>query len=144
MLRRVKLPNVAAALTVAVVAIILVAPGIFVVQRLVNEACDGLEALSTQIESERWRTTLDHNPRLARVLARVQPHLDVRGVAERAANAAASWLSSFVGGSVWMLTQLLITFLTLFYLYRDGDIILIQVKSLVALARSETDKLCLG
>jgi len=71
----------------------------------------------------------------------VAPGADVRGAAERTVGAAGSYLSSFVGGSLWALAQLLITFFTLFYLFRDRRLFLKGVRSLLPLSQSETDRL---
>jgi predicted PurR-regulated permease PerM len=97
---RLKRPNLAAGLAVTSVAIIIVAPGVFMAQRLASQASRGVEAVKTQTESRQWRTTVESNPQLARALGWIEPHVDVRSMAERAANAAASWLSSIVGGSL--------------------------------------------
>ena len=138
---RVKRPNLTAGLAVTSVAVILAAPGVFMAQRLVSQASGVVQAVKTHTESGQWRTMAESNPQVARALGWIEPHVDVRGVAEQAANAAASWLSSFVGGSLWMVVQLLITFFTLFYLFRDRHLMLRKVKSLVPLSEAETDTL---
>lgn len=138
---RVKRPSIAAALSVAIIAAVIVAPGIFMGRLLVNQTSRGLETLKTQTESGQWRATVESNPQLARALAWVEPYLDVRGATERATNALASNLASFVGGSLWVLAQLLITFFALFYFFRDRREILKKVRSLVPLSQSVTDRL---
>ena len=137
----IKRPNLAAGLAVIIVGVLIVAPGIFMAQHLVSQASRGVETLKTQTESGQWRTVIESNPQLARALGWIEPHLDVRSVTERATNAVASRLSSFVGGSIWVVAQLLITFFTLFYLFRDRRAILRTVRSFVPLSQSETDKL---
>jgi predicted PurR-regulated permease PerM len=138
---RIKRSNLAAGLAVTIVAVAIVAPGVFMAQHLVSRASRGVETLKTQADPGQWRTTIESNPQLARVLGWIEPHLDVRSVTERAANAVASRLSSFVGGSLWVVAQLLITFFTLFYLFRDRRTTLRTVRSFVPLSQSETDRL---
>ena len=141
MARRIKRLNLAAALAVTIVAVVIVAPGIFMAHSLVRQVSRGVETLKTRAEPEQWRSSVESSPQLARALGWIEPHLDVRSVAERAANAIASRLSSLVGGSIWVVAQLLITFFTLFYLFRDRRAILKTVRSLMPLTQSETDKL---
>jgi predicted PurR-regulated permease PerM len=134
-------PNLAAALSVLVVALLITGPGVLLARQLVGEAGRGLEALKAQTEQGRWQATLEGNPKLARAVDMVAPGADVRGGAERLAGAAGSYLSSFVGGSLWALAQLLMTFFTLFYLFRDRRTFLKGVRSLLPLSQSETDRL---
>ncbi len=141
LVRRFKYPNIASALTVTIVTLLIVGPGIFVGQTIVNETIAGVESLRKQTESEQWRATIEKHPQLARAFNRVQPYLDIRGIAERAANALAKGLSALVGGSIWLLAQLLITLFTLFYLLRDRHTILKAVASHMPLSQPETDRL---
>ena len=134
-------PNLAAALSVLVVAALIVAPAVLLARQLVGEAGRGLEALKAQTEQGRWQAALEANPALARALDVAAPGADVRGATERVVGAAGSYLSSFVGGSLWALAQLLITFFTLFYLFRDRRLFLKGVRSLLPLSQSETDRL---
>jgi predicted PurR-regulated permease PerM len=138
---RIGRPNLAAGLAVAVVAILIVAPGIFMAQQLASQARKGLESVQAHAAPDQWRAAVESNPQLARVLGWVEPHLDVRVAVEQAAGAVTSRLPSFAAGSVWALAQLLITFFTLFYLFRDGRPILRTLRSLVPLSQSDTDKL---
>src|SRR5215211_2458256 len=134
-------PNLSAALSLLVVAFLVVAPGVFLARQLIGEAGRGLEALKAQTEEGRWQAALEANPALARALDVAAPGADVRGATERVVGAAGSYLSSFVGGSLWALAQLLITFFTLFYLFRDRRLFLKGVRSLLPLSQSETDRL---
>lgn len=139
--RHVKRQTLAAGITVTIVAVLIIAPGVFMARRLVREAGRGAATLKMQTESGEWRKTIESNPRLARAVGWIEPHLDVRSLAERTANSVASRLSSFVGGSIWVVAQLLITFFTLFYFYRDRRAIMKGLKSFVPLSRPETDRL---
>ena len=141
LVRRFKHPNISSGVAVAIVALLIVGPGIFVGQTIVNETSTGVESLRKQTESEQWRTTIEKHPQLARAFDRVQPYLDIRGIAENVANALAKALSALVGGSIWILAQLFITLFTLFYLLRDRRAILKAVASLMPLSQPETDSL---
>src|SRR5215210_7811815 len=114
--RRINSQNAAAGLAVTVVAVVIVAPGVFLVQQLVSQASRGLGAFKAQVGSGQWQSTVESNPQLARVLGWLGPSVDVRGMAERAADSVGHYLAPFVGGTLWTLGQLVITFFTLFYL----------------------------
>lgn len=137
---RVRRANLAAGLAVALVAVTLVAPTLFVAQRLVREAAEGVEMIKTEAAAGRWRTTLERNPRLAPVLRWIDAQLDLRGAAERAASALTSRFSLFVKGSVRLIAELLITFFALFYFFRDRRLALSALRSLVPLSDAETDE----
>jgi predicted PurR-regulated permease PerM len=138
---RIKSPDAAAGTAIALVAALVVTPGLFLLQLLVSQASRGAEALRAQVESGRLRAAVEGNPLLSRVAGWFGPDLDVRAAADWVAGSAGAYLSSFVGGSLWTLAQLLITFLTLFYLLRDRRKLLTAVRSLLPLSQSETDKL---
>lgn len=98
--RHTKRHSLAAGVAVTIIAVLIIAPGVFMTRRLVREAGRGAETLKTQTESGQWRKTIESDPRLARAIGWIEPHLDIRSLAERAANAISSRLSSFVGGSI--------------------------------------------
>jgi len=137
--RRVKSPGAAAGLSVAVVAVLIVTPAVFLLRQLVRQASRGAEALKAQVESGQLQAAVESNPRLSGALGWFGPQPDVRAAAEWVASSAGSYLSSFVGGSLWTVAQLLITFFTLFYLLRDRRAIMKAVKSLLPLSQSEAD-----
>ena len=141
LVRRLNNPSAAAGLSTAAAAVAVVAPGVFLVRLLVSEAGRVVGALKSQVEAGRWQAAVEGNPQFARALGWLGPHLDVRAFAERAADSAGSYLSSFVGGSLWTLAQLAVTFFTLFYLLRDRRTILRAVRSLLPLSRPEADRL---
>src|SRR5215210_6114580 len=140
-LGRIKRPNLAAGLAVFIVAVVIVAPGVFLAQRLVKQAGRGVETLKAQTGEGQWPAAVGSNPQMARVVGWVEPYLDVRGAAERVANSTGTYLSSIVGGSLWALAQLLTTFFILVYLFRLRRVMLRAVRSLVPLSQSETDRL---
>src|SRR5215210_6754411 len=66
-------PNLAAGLSVLVVAVLIVAPAVLLARQLVGEAGRGLEALKAQTDRGRWQAALEANPALARALDVVAP-----------------------------------------------------------------------
>ena len=138
---RVKSPDAAAGLTVAAVAVLVVVPAVLLLQQLVSQASRGVEALKAQVESGQLQAALESHPHLSRAAGWFGTKWDVRAAAEWVTGSAAPYLSSFVGGSLWTLAQLLITFFTLFYLLRDRREIAKAVKSLLPLSQAEADRI---
>lgn len=139
--RRIKHPEVAAGLTVTIVALIVVAPAVFLVQQVVSQTSRGAQALKSQVESGQLQATIASNPQLSRALGWLAPNMDLRAAAEWVTNSAGPYVSSFVGGSLWTLAQFVITFFTLFYLLRDRRSLLKALRSLLPLTQSESDRL---
>jgi predicted PurR-regulated permease PerM len=108
--RRIFRPNVAAAVALAVVAATVVAPTLFVTQRLVGEAMKAAETIQTEAASGRWHAIIQRNPQLAPILRRIEAHVDLRGTVEWTASMITARFSSFVRGSVWFLLELVVTF----------------------------------
>lgn len=141
LLRRINSPNIAAAIVNLIIAVVVIAPGIFLGQTLIRQIGKGAETLKTQAGPEQWTNAVESNPKLAPIINWIEPHLDVRNIAEQGASTAASQVSNFVGGLIWIAAQMAITFLTLFYFLRDKRLIIKTIKSFVPLSQSETDKM---
>src|SRR6187399_1490002 len=68
---RMKRPNLAAALSVLVIGLMVVVPAIFVGQRMIIEAAKGAQHIETIVKSEEWRRALDAQPRWAPLAERI-------------------------------------------------------------------------
>jgi predicted PurR-regulated permease PerM len=143
-LARIRRPSIASGMAVVIIGVGIIGPSIFVGQSLIAETTRGVTALREHTQSEQWKATVEQHPQLAGAVNRVQRYIDIRGLAERAANLLGAGLSALVGESIWILAQLLITLFTLFYLFRDRDRILSALRSLLPLSPSETDELFTG
>ena len=138
--RRIFRPNLAAVLAVLLVATTVVAPWLFVTQRLVGETMKVVEIIETEAASGRWQAIIERNPQLAPILKRIEAQMDLRNAVEGAANLVTERFSSFVGGSVWFLGELLITFFFLFYFLRDRRLALNALKSIIPLSNAENEQ----
>lgn len=137
---RTRRPNLAAGLAVTIVALFLVAPAGLTSYGLINQTKGILDSAQAHTEGGKWRPILDRNRTMTRVLNFVERYINLRGITSRAANAATSWLSSFVESSVWSFVQLLLSFLTLFFLFRDRQFFVRKVKSLIPFSQAESDR----
>lgn len=138
--RRIKSANLAAGLTVAVVAVVLIAPAVFVGRRLAREAVTGAQTIRAEIEGGGWRARIERDARLAPVLAWAEGQIDFKGETEQLASNITARVSSIVTGSIRALAELFITLFALFFFFRDRRAITGALRSLVPLSDAETDE----
>jgi len=114
-----KRPDAAAALSVLLVALIVVVPATLVAERLIVEAARGAVLIKTDLESGSWRSAVDAHPRISIVARWLEQQLDVSYLV----GIGSAWLTdasaSVVRGSITQAMGLLFTFYLLFYFLRD-------------------------
>ena len=134
-------PSAAAVISVCLVAIVIVAPAALLSQRLFAELSEALHALGTDLNSANLHTKLQQYPAMVNLLEWIEPRLDIEQQIQAAAGAVAGGMSALVSGSVWLLTQLVLTFLTLFYFFRDRTGLLQFFRRFIPLSATETDEM---
>ena len=138
---KVKRPNLAAAISVLVIGLVVLGLATFVGQRLVQEAANGAELIKTKVESGEWRHALEAYPRLAPL----SDWMERQNLPETV-KTVAIWMTttgaSFVKGSVVEVIGLFLTFYLLFFFLRDRRAALQLLRSLSPLSEVEMDQLC--
>lgn len=138
-----KLPfaNLAAFISVLVIALIVVVPATFVVQKLVVQAANGARLIESKVESGEWRRAIEAQPRLAPFAVRIEENMNLPD----AAKTLATWLSSAAGsivtGSVFQVVSFCLVFYLLFFFLRDRRTALHSIRSLSPLSKSEMEML---
>lgn len=138
--RRTGRANLAAGLAVIIVAVVLIAPTVFVARRLAREALTGAQTIRAKVEEEGWHSRIETDARLAPLVAWIEGQLDLTGEIQRLTSNITARVSSFIAGSIWALAELLITLFALFFFFRDRRVILNALRSLVPLSDAETDE----
>lgn len=139
--RRIANRDVAATLTCLAVALIIVTPALFVGQQLGREAGDALETIKEKAGDARWKSVLERNAALAPVLTWIEDRVDVKSELEEAVKAGGARVPGVIKGSIWAVMQLLITFLVLYYFFRDRDKALNFLRTMSPLTEKETAQL---
>ena len=134
-------PNAAALISVCLVAVIVLAPAVFVSQKLFAELSETLRDVGTDWNSADLDAKVQQYPRVANVLAWSKTRLDLNQQIRTATGAVAGKVSAWMTGSVWLFTQLILTFLTLFYFFRDRTGLLLFFRRFIPLSTIETDEL---
>jgi predicted PurR-regulated permease PerM len=140
--RKVSRGNLAAAVSVIVIAVVLVAPAILLTRVLVLEATEVAQQFTSEEQRENLRSGMNSNHRVRTVLDWLGSRVDLQQEVALAARRLAGWVSSLaslaVTSSIWFLTQIVIMAYVLFYFLRDGPLILSAIASLLPLSRSDT------
>ena len=138
---KLKRPNLAAAVSVVMIGLIVIVPAAFVGQRLVQEATKGTEFIKAKVESGEWRRSLEGHPRLEPLAGWME-----RQNFPESVKAVAVWMtttgSSFVKGSLIEVLGLILTFYLLFFFLRDRHGAFLLLRSVSPLSDSEMDRLC--
>lgn len=137
----VKHPNIAAVLSTAIVAVVVVVPAGFVVERLINEAGSGIQSLQARVESGELQALLDSHPAIAPIGSWIDRQFDLPAIMA----GIASWLSGlgaiFVKGSLLQVVEVLVTFYLLFYFLRDREAAKTLILSWLPLTKPEAEQL---
>jgi len=132
--KKIKHPNLTAAICVLAAALIVVVPAVFVAQRILGEAASGAETIKTMIQSGEWQRVLDAHPRLAPAGNWIEQQIDLPGIFNNAATWLTSAATSLIHGSVLQLIGVVLTFYMLFYFLRDRSAMLDTFRSLSPLS----------
>ena len=137
--RRLPQPTVAAALSVATVALFIIAPLAFVVRQLVRQAGDAVRLVRAYVETGAWHEAMAARPRVASMVTWVADNVGLADIAARVGAYLQEWAPAVVTGSVAVAVQLLITLLVLFYFFRDKRDIAATVRAYLPLSDRETE-----
>jgi predicted PurR-regulated permease PerM len=135
--RRLGWPGVAAALTVAIVALLVLAPVVLISQRLAGEAAHAAEVV--QSAAGHWWERLTSHPRIGGLVRWVQVRVDLEQLTGRAGDVVTGGSGAILSGSIWVVMQLLVTLFILFYLFRDHRAAKRLARSLLPLSDAEAD-----
>jgi predicted PurR-regulated permease PerM len=138
---KLKLPGLAAFISVMVIGLIVVVPATFVVQHLVLQAAKSAALIEEEINAGDWRRTLEAQPRLAPLADWIEQEMDLPGMVKT----GTTWLSTTAGmvvkSSVYQIIGFCLIFYLLFYFLRDRRATLLALRSLSPLSRHEMDRL---
>ena len=135
--------NAGALITVVLVLIVLLGPGILLVRALVGEASELVGRLGTSVSTTAVQNALENQRVLGPVLKWLDSQYDLPREALQSARLAASWLSATLSAaltvSLWFLTQVVVAVFVLFYFLRDGQVMLAWLRDLIPLSAGRLD-----
>jgi predicted PurR-regulated permease PerM len=134
--RRVAKPGLAAGLAVTLVAVAIIAPAAWVGHEIAGEVKRVIELVQSGEAQQRWEEAVRKHPSLAPV----HEWTKQLGKEQQPLNANLNDVRQLIAGSVGVVIQLLVTFLFLFFLFRDRHKALRTARSLVPLSEREADE----
>jgi predicted PurR-regulated permease PerM len=137
LLRRLKRPNLATAIALLLIAVIVVVPLSLIGERLVGEAAKGAASLEQSLRSGDWRRAVDASPRLAPVAQWIEDRVDLAGIASTAASWVTSVSTALLRASAAQIVAILLTFYVLYFFLRDRDSILDTLRTYSPLTPGE-------
>lgn len=143
-LGRVRRPFLAAALSVILVALLLVGPVAFLTYHLTAEAgqyAAQLNGADGKPVTERLNAILERHESLQPAIRWIRHNVDLEAELMKAAASASRRAPSIVSGTAWILMQMLITLLVLFYLFRDEADVLRAIRRSLPLSMDESEHL---
>lgn len=139
LLRAVGMPNLAAAISVTGVAIVLLTPAVFIGWQVGVQAARGLEIVQDHLETARWRQTLTRFPVLRSAIQVIAPERtpeqSSREILPEMQRQAGAGLLSAAWGSL----QMALALFALFFLFRDRVEVLGATRSLLPMSDEEAD-----
>ena len=112
-------PGIGAALAVLAVTLLIVAPLLTLGFQAAHEATKALQGLRGEELVAKWQALLDTHPSVAKAMVWLQHQFNLKQQVQRLAESLGDALPAFIGGSLSILMQLLITLFVLFFLLRD-------------------------
>ena len=136
---RVRRPNLAAAFSLVIITLLVVAPATWFAQKLAEQATSVPENIQKQIAAGKWHMAGAEHPLMARLLARIEQEVTSPENASMAKIWLNTSLSRLVKESAIVAIQVCLTLYFLFYFLRDGVRVLKSIRSFLPLSESDTD-----
>ncbi len=136
-------PTLSAMLGSLIVLLVLLGPVVFLTRQIASEASTAIPQL-TEALKDRSALQKENQPEwIQTAMNWVETRLDLDAEIQKLTGKVGGWASSFLGVSVWALTQWVVMVLTLFYFLRDRDPLMRFLKGIMPLTSLESDTLFL-
>jgi predicted PurR-regulated permease PerM len=139
--RKVRRPNLAAAISVILIALIVILPATLLGQQLLMELSAGFATVKDLLSNGHLQRRWHSYPALAYITAVIERSLDVREIVANATSSLTNLGGAFVRESLSHLITAVLTFYLLFYFLRDRRAARRQIKIYSPLTNIETDNL---
>lgn len=136
-LARLKKKNLAAGVSVVIVAVVLIAPIVLITRQVVRQT----SSRDTATNASSWKAALEQNPKIGALLERLERHIDIEEEITSAGQKIRERLSGFARGLLGAVTQMVICLFALFFFFRDRREILTAARSYIPLSAREFDNL---
>ena len=136
---RIRNPELAAGLTVAIIAIGLVAPAIFIGHQVVRQLESGFKDFEQQFRSGDLESALKKSPQLGGIVDWAKNNVDPAQVIDGLKNFVGQRLGGWITETIEAVAQILIALFVLFFLLRDRARAVNSLQSMLPLSDRESE-----
>jgi predicted PurR-regulated permease PerM len=140
-LERRLMPSLAAVVSVTVITGILLVPGFSLLQQVISEAGNNVEALAQNLTSTQLHRAAEKYFFTQKLLEWLESNFDINQELKRAAGVLAAQVPAALRGSLQFVTQFAIMLVMLFYFLRDHERLVKYLRSVVPLSATEAGEL---
>ncbi|MFO1124706.1 MAG: AI-2E family transporter [Methylocystis sp.] len=134
-------PSLAAGVSVLIVALVVVAPLLLVIERIVSEAAGGVAYVQKAAQEGDWQTMLNAHPWLSRLQGWIERRFDVQAIFSQLGAFFTNLAASLLRTSTGQVITTLLAFYLLFFLLRDRAVALQTLARLSPFSNLETGKI---
>lgn len=133
--------NVCAALTVLLITLVIITPIYLLAQSLTEQAIHVIAALRSDSTQQAITNYFEQHPTLANQINSITDSMDLQNTTRSVAAYLGSRFAGFIGRSFSAITQIVVMLFILFFIFRDRDLAISFVRSLLPLRSDESDRL---
>jgi predicted PurR-regulated permease PerM len=137
--QRLRWPSAAAALSLGVIAVLLLVPSGILIPGVVDEALSGYRVVRSQIDSGAWNSALDRHEWIGPIWEWLRQRVDIGVVLQQVGTFLTQLGSLAVTTSFVGFIEFTLTFFFLFYFLRDRDVVLAHVRAMLPLSAAEAN-----
>jgi predicted PurR-regulated permease PerM len=138
---KVKNRTVCATLAVILITLAIIVPGYYLAQDIGVQALRAVTILRLETTQDKVTDYIANRPSLASNIESFSASIDINNAARSAATFLGSKLANFLGSSVHLITELVVMLFLLFFLFRDRQLAIASLRTLLPLREPETDEL---
>jgi predicted PurR-regulated permease PerM len=138
-----RIPHRTTCATVALILVILavIVPGFFLAQELGEQALRAIVSLRNPNAQNTITDYIGNHPALANRIEAFSASIDVNNAARATATYVGSKAAMILGNSVHLITEMVVMLFLLFFLFRDRQLALTALRSIIPLREDETSEL---
>lgn len=133
--------NLRAMIALVLILLVIITPVYLLAQSLAEQAVDVITSLRSDTTQQKITDYFDRHPALAGPINAITDSIDLQNTVRSAAAFIGTRFAGFIGRSFGAITQIVVMLFVLFFLYRDRDLAISFVRSLLPLKPAESDHL---
>lgn len=138
---RLKNRTAAAILTLIIVTLSIIVPGFILAQHVGKQAFKAVRSLNRDDAQQKILDLVEKHPAIASRIETATDNIDLDNMTQSVTRYFGARLGGFFSNSVAAVTQLVIMLFILFFLYRDRELALVFLRSILPLSDPETTEL---